>query len=895
MTQWTQPARALARRILENHRRRFEAEGADAAEVVADLHAHLDREVERLALPVVTEEDVRRILAAVDPALLDRLSDEGTPISSGDAVDPLPEPTSVPPVGPATTPVPSAAPGVVATLFLALLGVLLPLVTVVFEWQQRLCASELFEPFPTGFHVAAVLWVPAAVAIALLRLHSGNPATSVWLRRSVGVAAGIAAFYAVLLLPFQPFAAIGVLYFGIGLLPMSPLISWIVLWRIGSRLAKAAKAGGAPVRRIWPYGLAAFLALWGAMVPETLTQIWARRVAAEAEPRPGAALKALRLFGSESALLRACYGSGAQVQNFLGLPTIGEEEARSVYFRVTGKAFNEVRPPLSPMKGAGRGLFREFEWDSDLGGETVGGLATGLSLQSSRIDAMVHAADGWGYTEWTFEFRNDHVGSPREARAVLQLPAGGVVSRVTLWVQGEEREAAFAGRAEVRKAYQEVAVVKRRDPILVTTAGPDRVLMQCFPVPEGGGIMRVRIGVTAPLQPLSGSQVAFLWPRIADRNFAIRDSLRHHAWLEVPDGTLDPVAGWDRDAERPQALHASASQTEFERRLSPIRLGRVAANGGGWLKEDRGTAPAWLRRTLEEVPGRAFGRVAVVVDGGLRGAPLAEVVRQAFEKAGSPTAPGRFSLWFARDGARRWPKDGTLSDAPSVAAAIAAWKEPFDGGHDPFPALEAAWDWAAGSTNGLVLWIHATQPLSFTGSVGLVQRLERAGHRGPRILDVTDLAVPDRVLESLPASPLLGRLPRIDSLAEDLRGVLRDLDGGAARWTWKIERRVEDPGNPTGPQASRHVARLWAAGEVDRLLALRRKPDAVALASQWQLVTPVTGAVVLETKEQFDQHGLAAIDPATAPGVVPEPETWALLLVGATVVLLQAGRSRRKG
>jgi hypothetical protein len=67
------------------------------------------------------------------------------------------------------------------------------------------------------------------------------------------------------------------------------------------------------------------------------------------------------------------------------------------------------------------------------------------------------------------------------------------------------------------------------------------------------------------------------------------------------------------------------------------------------------------------------------------------------------------------------------------------------------------------------------------------------------------------------------------------------------------------------------------------------------LASQWQLVTPVTGAVVLETKEQFDQHGLAAIDQATAPGVVPEPETWALLLVGATVVLLQAGRSRRKG
>ncbi len=894
MTQWTQPALALAHRILENHRRRFEAEGADAAEVVADLHAHLDREVERLALSVVTEEDVRRILAAVDPALLDHLPAEGTPISTSDA-EPLPVPTSVPPVGPASTPVPSAAPGFVATLFFALLGVLLPLVTVVFEWQQRLCASELFEPFPTGFHIAAVLWVPAAVAVALLRLHSGNTAASAWLRRSVGIAAGIAAFYAVLLLPFQPFAAIGVLYFGIGLLPMSPLISWIVLWRIGSRLAKAAKAGGAPVRRIWPYGLAAFLALWGAMVPETLTQIWARRVAAETEPRPGAALRALRLFGSESALLRACYGSGAQVQRFLGLPTVGEEDARAIYFRVTGKAFNEVRPPLSPMKGAGRGLFREFEWDSDLGGETVGGLASGLSLQSSRIDAMAHAADGWGYTEWTFEFRNDHEGSAREARAILQLPAGGVVSRVTLWVNGEEREAAFAGRAEVRKAYQEVAVIQRRDPILVTTAGPDRVLMQCFPVQQGGGVMRVRVGFTAPLLTLPGSQVAFLWPRIADRNFAVRDSLRHHAWLEIPDGVPDAAVGWDRDAERSQALHASASQAEFERRLSPIRLGRVPANGGGWVKEDRGTEPAWLRRTLEPVPIRGVGRVAVVIDGGMRGAPLAKVVRQAFEKADSTTAPGRFSLWFARDGFRRWPKDRELPDASSVAGAIASWPESFVGGHDPFPALEAAWNWAAGSTNGLVLWIHATQPLTFPTSAGLAQRLERAGVRGPRILDVTDLAVPDRVLESLPASPLLQRMPRVDSLAEDLSRLLWELDGSPTRLAWKIERKVEDPGSPAGPQTSRHVARLWAFEEVHRLLALRRKADAVALASVWQLVTPVTGAVVLETKEQFERNGLSAIDPATAPGVVPEPETWALLLVGATVVLWQAGRRRRKG
>jgi hypothetical protein len=65
----------------------------------------------------------------------------------------------------------------------------------------------------------------------------------------------------------------------------------------------------------------------------------------------------------------------------------------------------------------------------------------------------------------------------------------------------------------------------------------------------------------------------------------------------------------------------------------------------------------------------------------------------------------------------------------------------------------------------------------------------------------------------------------------------------------------------------------------------------VKLAGEWQLVTPVSGAVVLENRQQFDEAGLTAVDPLTTPSVVPEPETWALLGVG-TVVLLWLGRGR---
>jgi len=42
--------------------------------------------------------------------------------------------------------------------------------------------------------------------------------------------------------------------------------------------------------------------------------------------------------------------------------------------------------------------------------------------------------------------------------------------RLTLWIDGEEREAAFGGRSQVREAYQKV-VPAPRDPVLVTTSG----------------------------------------------------------------------------------------------------------------------------------------------------------------------------------------------------------------------------------------------------------------------------------------------------------------------------------------------------------------------------------------------------------------------------------------
>jgi hypothetical protein len=78
-----------------------------------------------------------------------------------------------------------------------------------------------------------------------------------------------------------------------------------------------------------------------------------------------------------------------------------------------------------------------------------------------------------------------------------------------------------------------------------------------------------------------------------------------------------------------------------------------------------------------------------------------------------------------------------------------------------------------------------------------------------------------------------------------------------------------------------------------RVAAGRTKAaEALKLATGYQLVTPVSGAVVLETAAQYAANGLTPVDAATVP-TVPEPETVALLAMAALVVIAAIWTRRR--
>jgi len=82
-------------------------------------------------------------------------------------------------------------------------------------------------------------------------------------------------------------------------------------------------------------------------------------------------------------------------------------------------------------------------------------------------------------------------------------------------------------------------------------------------------------------------------------------------------------------------------------------------------------------------------------------------------------------------------------------------------------------------------------------------------------------------------------------------------------------------------KTSDHLARLWAFDEIGRLISAGKKEarnEAMELALQYRLVTPFTGAVVLETDRDYQRAGLKPPAPKTVPSI-PEPETWALMFI----------------
>ena len=757
-------------------------------------------------------------------------------------------------------------------------GVGLPATSVAFGMYSGIDA-ELFDGDLTGnmLQRIAMCLVPALNFIVWLCCIRGRGVGSVLLRAMCGFSFGIAVVYAVAFLPLAVFGTIFCCftfwYFGIGflgLLPTGPFFAALAAMGLKRGLDKKNESDGRPKAKGFVRGLAAAGVVWIAVFAELGVEAYSMRMAVSDEPALSAKgvsmLRTIHAWTDDAMLWKKLRGSGRaewfapwSVVKLLK-PGISMEKRRIIYYRVAGE------DPETVFDIWGSRERRRLSWDRFVGGEKMGGVLDGLSLKGSSYSTVIDEPGNVGYAEWTLVFSNDG-DRQQEARARIALPPGGVVSRLTLWINGEERESAFGTKGQVRRAYESV-VNRRRDPVLVNVCGPDQVQMQCFPVPSKGE-MKVRIGITVPLELADDGKTARLpAPAILTQNFSIPGDL-----LGLPTDETKAL-------EKPPA----ATAVYVEDKYIPI-VGRAVV-------QRMARAVGWKPR-----------RVAVVLDSSRS--------METFFKTDALSALSAIpndlpvDLWIVGD---EPPKAPTVSFPANDKGRLEAIKDAIDvkdcaGGRCNLVTLVRALDSLAKSPEPAALvWIHAAQPVVSQTADVLSAKIAGAANVRTFLCQVAP--------GTCEISSSLASVPSVHSCtASALKGgAVQALENVFSKWgsvAWQATRanvaRADVPEDAV--KAGRHIGRLWAAEETVRTY---RVGDPVSLekaqklALPWQIVTPVTGAVVLETAEQYKQNNLkpAAADsvPTTSSSVptVPEPGSTLCLVLAALVLgFVLACRARR--
>lgn len=772
-------------------------------------------------------------------------------------------------------------------IFVLIAGVILPTAAIGLELLFGFC-QWLFNVIPTGWHLLLLALVPVSNLMTLAVYKRPEFRPVVPLSFLVGASAGTALIYSVQFLPLIPLSAIGILMMGLGLLGFSPFLA------LASSIVCSRKLGDAwflEGRRrtlsVWA-GLAVALLVLGVFIFTDWVTIKGLRMAVSPDEKTSLrGVKLIRTLGSNATLLRACYE--LPTEPWAGViwernweNRISRDQARAVYYRVTGDSFNSV--PAPRLVGPRSRLVGDADFDSDVGGTAVNGVVRNLSMASSRIDAVVDPTALTAYTEWTLVFTNAS-SEQREARAEVALPHGGVVSRLTLWINGEPREAAFGPRGVVREAYQQVAVVQRRDPVLVTTCGPDRVLVQCFPVPPNGGTMKVRLGITSPLEPESDTRALYTLPRFVERNFGVAEETRHSVFVESPQGIT--VVGSESPGSR--VLRETIPDADLSKK-STIVCSR-AATTEVWTPDPTAPKDYAVVQFVERVRPETPAHLVVLIDGSRRLTDNREEIARALGNI-----PRGCGLAVLKAGDEI---EELVSGRPATPDAIREAQASIRrmrcaGGIDNRPALLRAFDAAADAPGSMILWIHGPQPFEPSAST---EQLLQVVERRPGFIRMVAVAADDgrnNVLSELERTGAVSVLDRHGSLSEDLRRLFESW-GGKSGGCLQV-RRIRVPfANASGTKVSSHLAKLWARDEVMRMCALndsRKLPDAAALATAYQVVTPASGAVVLENEEQYEQAKLKPANPKSVPSIVPEPASWVALALGTGLLAARARRGK---
>lgn len=731
--------------------------------------------------------------------------------------------------------------------------------SVAMECAAHILARVYADPLPhSGYFAAYILAIAAPILVHRVLHHPARTTLSTGYAVTANAFSLLmAGMMSLALLPTSPFAVILCAFFGFGLLGLSSYFLLALSIYQATRLrALIRETGVRPGRTaVWSAGAtvgatALVLFIHPLVAGTLLTQALRRGISPREERTAATRLHAL---GGENAVLMLCYRTQLPLWEAAGVVLSGGasetgvrdswlrwggdirtddpsvKQARRLYFLMTGESFGKAPVPWTIANKHPQTWITDMAQE-DVGGTRVGRNATGLSLREKTGTVTPDTASGTGECDLSLTFANES-GTANEARAEILLPPGAVPDGVWLWINGTRHAAAFGPQTTVRRVYQKVAVVQRRDPLLVTMPIPGKLLLQCFPIPAHG-TMRVRLALTMPLSPDANDhqELTYALPAWGATNFTGAGRL------------ADALMTRDVATGKPPTL--------------PLKLP---------------IGVAWDTRAVARVPVHLL--IAFDASAGMRTAFGARE-RDALRSAVRELPEGSTVRYAATDGPLQSDDTGLLR---------------FNAGRDNVPSLEReARDELAG--DAVLLYLHAGTPESVSDPAPLaeaIKRLPPTVNSRPRFVSL--LLAPDAP-DTIGDRVAMQQSARSVSVAQyrDVSEAIRATVAGIARGEDSPSLATQGTPAACRLRGYRDALAVWYRANNFGSEAL----EAARNAARARLVTPLSGAVVLDTADAYKENGLEApadADKTKKPDttlVTPEPGTWLLLLLSVAAWLL---------
>lgn len=137
-------------------------------------------------------------------------------------------------------------------------------------------------------------------------------------------------------------------------------------------------------------------------------------------------------------------------------------------------------------------------------------LWTGDDLFTEHVNTSVRIWPQFGiaYTEKVITvsnstMKNDWQGQEEEAIYTFHLPEGGLVTSLSLWIEGKEAKSILTTKQKADSAYKTIVGADRRDPSVLHWQEGNTISVRVFPV-FAGESRKFKVGITAPLTRESG-------------------------------------------------------------------------------------------------------------------------------------------------------------------------------------------------------------------------------------------------------------------------------------------------------------------------------------------------------------------------------------------------------